>query len=198
VVHDVLGTLGHVLYGVIDKDLKAGDVWRGVPVVGDDDMLETLSPETFVLANGLGASPHCAPRNALYGRFRRGGFVFPSLVHPSAVVAQDVILGAGSQIMAGAILQTGVEIGENSVINTGASVDHHCRVSRDVFVSPGALLCGDVTVEEGAFIGAGAVLLPGVTVGEKAIVGAGAVVLRDVPERVRVVGNPARTSGLKN
>jgi len=192
VLHDVLFSLGSPPYGVIDRKLMAGDLWEDLTVLGDDDLLSTLSPEEFVLVNGLGASPDCAPRNALYARFRGKGFSFPPLKHPSAVFARNVALEAGCQIMAGAVLQSGVVVGENSVVNTRASIDHHCRIGAGAFISPGAVLCGGVSVEEGAFIGAGAVLLPGVRVGEKAVVGAGSVVLQSVRGHSIVAGNPAR------
>ena len=191
VLHDVLFSLGSPPYGVIDRKLNAGDLWEELPVLGDDDLLSTLSPEEFFLGNGLGASPDCAPRNALYARFRREGFPFPSLVHPSAVVARNVVLEAGCQIMAGSVLQSAVEVGENSVVNTRASIDHHCRIGFGVFISPGAILCGGVVVENEVFVGAGAILLPGVHVGEKAVIGAGAVVLHDIPENSTAFGNPA-------
>ncbi len=195
VLHVMMLALGLPPHGVIDRKLNAGDLWEGLPVLGDDDLLSTLSSEEYVLVNGLGASPNCAPRNALYTRFRREGFSFLPLAHPSAVLAHNVALGAGCQIMAGSVLQSGVEVRENSVINTRASIDHHCRIGPGAFISPGAVLCGGVTVEEGAFIGAGAILLPGMRVGEQAVVGAGAVVLRDVLRDSKVVGNPARICG---
>ena len=192
VLHDLLHALGLHPHGVIDRKLNAGEYWEGLPVLGNDDLLTTLSPEEFVLVNGLGASPDCTPRNALYTRFRREGFSFLSLAHPSAILAHNVALGAGCQIMAGAVLQSSVEVRQNSVVNTRASIDHHCRIGPGAFISPGTVLCGSVTVEEGAFIGAGAILLPGMRVGEQAVVGAGAVVLQDVPRFAKVVGNPAR------
>jgi UDP-2-acetamido-3-amino-2,3-dideoxy-glucuronate N-acetyltransferase len=46
-----------------------------------------------------------------------------------------------------------------------------------------------------ARIGGASVLLPGVTIGENAFVGAGSVVTKDVPDRVIVVGNPAKIVG---
>ncbi len=198
VLHDMLLALGYPPKGVIDATLEAGATWESLPVLGDDDLLATFSPEEFALVNGLGASPNCIPRNRLYERFRTQGFFFPPLVHPSAVLAHNVVLHPGCQIMAGAILQSGVIIGENSVINTRASIDHHCSVASGVFISPGAVLCGNVSIGEGAFIGAGAVLLPGISVGEGSIVGAGAVVLKNVAKNSKVTGSPAKIGGLSD
>lgn len=191
VVHDMLITLGMPPCGVIDPALKRGDLWEGLPVLGDDDYLSTLSPDEYVLANGLGANPDCTARNRLYAQFRHEGFCFPPLVHPSAVLARDIALELGCQVMAGAVLQSGVTVGENCVVNTRASIDHHCRIESDAFISSGAVLCGGVFVEKGAFVGAGAVIIPGVRVGKRAVIGAGTVVLRDVPDGALVVGNPA-------
>lgn len=195
VVHDMLIALGMPPCGVIDPVLKRGDLWERLPVLGDDDYLSTLSPDEYVLANGLGANPDCTARNRLYDRFRKEGFCFPPLVHPSAVLARDIALEPGCQVMAGAVLQSGVTIGENSVVNTRASIDHHCRIESGVFISPGAVLCGGVCVEQGAFIGAGAVIIPGVRVGKRAVIGAGSVVLKNVLEGITMAGNPARAIG---
>ena len=48
------------------------------------------------------------------------------------------------------------------------------------------------TIKKRARIGANTVLLPGVIVGEEAVVGSAAVVTTNVPDKVTVVGNPAR------
>jgi acetyltransferase-like isoleucine patch superfamily enzyme len=61
-----------------------------------------------------------------------------------------------------------------------------------VTISPGANVAGAVTIGEGAYIGMGAIVLDRVTIGAHAVVGAGAVVTKDVPDRVQVMGMPAR------
>jgi len=71
VLHDMLLALGYPPKGVIDATLEAGATWEGLPILGDDDLLATFSPEKLALVNGLGASPNCIPRNRLYERYRR-------------------------------------------------------------------------------------------------------------------------------
>lgn len=114
-----------------------------------------------------------------------------SVIHPSAVIADNAILGEGCQCMAGAIINPLAIFGRQCIINTNASVDHECVLGDEVELAPGATLCGQVTVENDAWIGAGVVVLPRITIGKGAIVGAGAVVIRDVPSGVTVVGVPA-------
>ena len=152
----------------------------------------------------------CAPRSAfalrsaiptagsayrLHDRFVEDGLSPVTLVHQAAFIDHDVEIGAGSQIMAGAIVCTESRIGRQCIINTRASVDHEGLLEDGCEVAPGATLCGIVHMKENAWVCAGATVLPRITIGVDAIVGAGALVNRDVPDGVTVVGVPARVRG---
>jgi UDP-perosamine 4-acetyltransferase len=195
VVLDALLAQGVAVAGVLDPGLAAGALVLGVPVLGSDDWLETVSPGSVQLANGAGSAPGSALRQRLFTQWSGRGFTFVAVRHPSAVVARAVDLAAGSQVMAGAVVQTGSRVGSNAVVNTRASVDHDCDIADHAFVAPGVVLCGGVRIGADAFIGAGAIVLPGVAVGAGAVVGAGACVTRDVPAGARVMGVPAVLRG---
>lgn len=111
--------------------------------------------------------------------------------HPTSYVADDVSVGAGSQVMANSAVCVGSQIGKATIVNTSASVDHECRIGNGVHIGPGATLAGCVTVEDFATVYTGATVLPRMRIGKGAIVGAGAVVTRDVPDQAVVAGNPA-------
>lgn len=177
--------------GVLDPSLSTQHRVLGVPVMGGDSFLDELDPKSFLLVNGLGANPRVEPRKEIYESMKRRGFTFAPVRHPFAVVGRQGVLGEGSQLLAGSVLQPLVQLGENAVVNTGASIDHDCVIGANAFISPGAVLCGGVTVGESAFIGAGATVLAGVAIGANAIVGAGGVVTRAVEAGWTVAGNPA-------
>ena len=46
--------------------------------------------------------------------------------------------------------------------------------------------------EKNSFVGAKSVIRENITIGKNVIIGAGSVVVKDVPDNVKVVGNPAR------
>ena len=74
---------------------------------------------------------------------------------------------------------------------------HICAGTHD-FTDPALpLLKPPVTLEDDAWVGTEAFVGPGVTVGAGAIVGARAVVVRNVKPRDIVVGNPAKTVGVR-
>lgn len=113
-------------------------------------------------------------------------------IHPTAIVAEDVRIGEGTVVMAGAIINPGARIGRHCIINTGAIVEHDCIISDFVHIAPGGRIAGDVTIGRMSHIGIGASVIPKIAIGENAVIGAGAVVIRDIGSNVKVVGVPAR------
>lgn len=117
---------------------------------------------------------------------------FPVLFHPAAVVADDVIIGEGSVVMAGAVINPGARIGKGVIVNTSSSIDHDCIIGDFVHISVGAHLSGTVNVGKGTWIAVGASVVNNVEVCPGAVIGAGAVVIRSVEEPGTYVGVPAR------
>ncbi|MBF0194274.1 MAG: acetyltransferase [Magnetococcales bacterium] len=186
------GYLNEVV-GIIDPmAAELGSTFANVPVLGTEEKLAlNYPPQKVKLINGVGSVGSTAKRSQIYNKFLQDGYKFAPVVHPSAFVADDVVVGAGVQIMAGAVVQTGCKIGDNVLINSGAVIEHDTIIAENVHVATGAVIAGGVKVEAGAHIGCGATVIQGVFVGGKSVVGAGAVVLENVPDGVVVVGVPA-------
>lgn len=170
-----------------------GQSIEGVPVLGGDELLAKLPSEGIGLAIiGIGSIGDNSLRRRLFEQGRAAGLQFVNAVHPSAVVADSVVLGSGVAIMAGAVVNAGTMLGDNSIVNTGAIVEHDCVVAAHAQIAPGAVLCGGASIGIAAHVGAGATILQGVTIGDSAVIGAGSVVLADVAARTVAAGVPAR------
>ena len=115
-----------------------------------------------------------------------------TLIHPNAVIGQDVFIGYGTIIMAGTVINPGCRIGNGVIINTCSSVDHDNEIGNYCHVSVGAHLAGTVTVGEHTMIGAGATVINNVDIGEQCVIGAGAVVVKNIKGKGTYVGVPAR------
>lgn len=194
VVLGLVQALGWPLLGVCDPGLAQAGVtdWQGCAVLGDDTYLDVADPAGVLLLNGVGLMPARGSdlrlRTRLHHRWGTAGFVFPACVHPTAWVAPDVVLSAGVQIMAGAVVQPGCTIGAGSIINTGATVDHDCNIGQEVHIAPGATLCGDISIGDDTFVGAGATVINGLMIGNGAVLAAGAIQITDLPDGVRSFG----------
>jgi sugar O-acyltransferase (sialic acid O-acetyltransferase NeuD family) len=114
-----------------------------------------------------------------------------TIIHPSAIIAEDVEIGEGSVVMAGAIVQTGTKIGRHCIINTGATVDHDCVLGDFVHIAPNCAIAGGVNLGDGSFIGIGSSVVQYKSIGEWSTIGAGSVVIHDIPSMCTAVGAPA-------
>ncbi|MGH9085216.1 MAG: acetyltransferase [Acidimicrobiales bacterium] len=180
---DVAEAAGVELAGFLD-DGRAQETVRGLPVRRPDDV-----PGGAEVLVAIGDP---ATRLAMADRLVARGGQPVALVHPRAVVAPDVALGAGCLVMALAHLSSAVILGAHAQVQYGATIGHDTVVDDGAIVLPGANVAGGVHLGRGVMVGSGAVVLQERRVGDGAIVGAGAVVTRDVPAGAVVVGSPAR------
>ncbi|OGW83079.1 MAG: sugar acetyltransferase [Omnitrophica bacterium RIFCSPHIGHO2_02_FULL_51_18] len=177
VLIDALRLRSVKILGVADPAAdKASLKKMGLKVVGGDDGVLKYPPSKIQLVNGVGSVRVSGKRAAIFSRFKKKGYVFATVVHPTAIVASGVELGEGAQIMAGVILQTGVKIGKNTIVNTRVSVDHDCVIGAHAHLAPGVVLSGDVRVGDGSHLGTGAVVTQGADIGAGTFVRANSLV----------------------
>jgi sugar O-acyltransferase (sialic acid O-acetyltransferase NeuD family) len=171
-----------------DRAAMRGTTILGYPVLGGREVLETdAAPAHAVVAIGAAAA-----RAQWQEHLEARGFQLAVLVHPAAEVGRDVQIGAGSVLMAGAIVNSGTRLGRGVIVNTGASIDHDCDIGAFAHIAPGARLAGGVRAGERVHIGIGSCVIQNRRLGADAVVGAGAAVVRDVAASTTVVGVPAR------
>jgi sugar O-acyltransferase (sialic acid O-acetyltransferase NeuD family) len=196
VLAGIIALRGGRVVALFDNDPHAVSALPGVPLfIGEEGFIRWIEGEKNRHAvRGLAAigGARGYHRLAVHDLFRAHGLQVLPLIHPSASVCATSSLGAGTQILAQAVVAADARIGEGCIFNHRAAADHECVLGNGVHLAPGATLCGCVTIDGNVMIGAGAVVIPRIRIGEGAIVGAGAVVTRDVPAGVIVTGNPAR------
>ena len=178
--------------GFVDFQPAAGPAGGpGLEVVGDliDDLawMTRLPRARFVVAIGRNDV-----RAEAFQRALALGLEPLTVVHPTATLLGDCVVGPGSQICARAVVGVAARIGANVIINTAATVDHDNLVDDHASVGPGAHLAGRVTVGSGTHIGLGSSVREGITIGAWSLVASGAAVIRDVGDGARMAGVPAR------
>ena len=183
VIIDILETSSsYTIYGLLDPDKnKHGTYICGIPVLGDDSLLDNLIDTGIEHAFiGIGSSGNPNIRISLYNLVLGKGYSIISAIHSTATISKFSEIGQGAGI------------GENVIINTGAIIEHDCVIQSHTHIATGAKLAGNVRVGSGSHIGAGAVIRQNIRIGSNSIVGAGAVVINHVPDNTTVVGVPAK------
>lgn len=152
-----------------------------------EEYVQYLDSAVFFVAIGNNKIRH-RTQNML----QDNGAEVTSLVHPAAVLSDDVIIGRGTIIMAGAVVNTGAVLGEGVIVNTCASVDHNCCIGDYAHLAVGVHVCGTVEIGHYTWIGAGATVINNVNICADCIIGAGAVVIRNIDHPGTYVGVPAQ------
>ena len=182
VVADIASRCGYDEIEFLDDraDVK---ICGGYPVVGNTAKAKNIDNDLFV---GIG---NATVRRKFMKELSDKNIV--TLIHPNAVIADDVAIGEGTVVMAGAVVNSGTRIGNGVIVNTCSSIDHDCNVADYVHVAVGAHLCGTVEVGDNTWIGAGVTVSNNVSICSDCTIGAGAVVVKDIESNGTYIGVPA-------
>lgn len=91
-------------------------------------------------------------------RLIEAGYQVPCLVHPSAVVSPNAVIGSGSFIMQRAVVNRSTVIGNGVLVNSGAVIDHDSRVSDGAHVGLGSVVKSYCTIASKEKVGEGEVI----------------------------------------
>jgi len=128
----------------------------------------------------------------LIDQVRALGIQLVNLIHPSAYVSRTAKIGENVIINSGAQIATNCQLGDHVIINRGALIGHDVIINDLCYISPGVNIASHVWVGAKTKIGMGANIIEKVQIGESCLIGAGSLITKDVPDRVNVVGMPAR------
>lgn len=129
-------------------------------------------------------------RRKVTERLKKSKAKIATLIHPSAIIAEEVVIGRGTVVTAGVIINSSTNIGEGCIINTGSTVDHDNTFGDYVHISPGANIAGTVKIGDNTWIGTGGIVSNNIYITNNCIVGAGGVVVRDINESGTYIGVP--------
>ena len=197
----IIGASGHGKV-VADIALKVNK-WQSVAFLDDDELIKTSmglevigkSEDAFRYiddADIFVAVGNNSTREKNQGKLEVAGASIPVLIHPNAIIGEQVELGSGTVVMARVAINCCTRIGKGCIINTGATVDHDNEFEDYVHISPGVHTAGTVKVGKGTWLGIGSAVSNNVNITTNCIIGAGAVVVGDITETGTYVGVPAR------
>lgn len=164
----------------LEKPLIYGFDWK--------KKLESLKIEDVVITNS-----NVQERHHIKNQITESGYIFESVIHPSAQILNERIIGKGCIIEPLTYIGYRAEIGDFVHLHVGAKIDHQSVIQSFVNVLPGSTIAGNSLIGKFSTINMGAIIANRVEIGENCIVGAGSVVLKSFPApNQKLLGSPAK------
>ncbi len=175
--------------GIVQSPL--GDIKSvlSYPVLGADDDLPALLEQTRTVLVAVGQIKTPDIRIRLFNLLKNYDAEIPVIKSPVSYCSTHAILGMGTILMHGSIVNTKARVGANCIINSQALIEHDAEIGDHCHISTGARINGGVRIGMGSFVGSGAVIKEGIEIGERVVIGAGQVVLKNIPDGVTVKDN---------
>nr|WP_317403123.1 acetyltransferase [uncultured Helicobacter sp.] len=148
------------IYGIIDSYALQNGINEvsGYPILGGDELLESLCNQTKSAFIALGQIKTHTHRMRIYQNLKAIGYNLPTIISPLAHIAKGVELKEGSIIMHHALVNTNAKIGTACIINSKALVEHDCVVNDFCHLSTASVINGSCHIGEGSFLGSNMIL----------------------------------------
>jgi acetyltransferase EpsM len=169
---------------------RKGKIFAGKPILGGYEALSLLKRKGIQhVALGFG---QCSARIDVARMLKKKDLKVITLIHPDAVISEDVTIGEGTVVSAGVLIDPDCRIGRYTIINNGAIISHGSTIGDGTHICPGVRIAGNVHIGLCCWVGIGSCVVDRVRIGDRSYIGAGSVVTNDIPAGVLVYGNPAK------
>lgn len=178
--------------GLLGAPEEVGTFVLGYRVVGTNDDLPQFATRIGCALVAVGQIMAPDVRIELFTRLVRTGCALPSIVSPLGYVSRHSVIGDGSIVMHGAMVNAGTKVGRNCILNNRSLIEHDATVADHCHVATAATVNGGVRIGAGSFVGSGAIVRQGTTIGERCVIGMGQHVLKDCIDGEQL---PRRSAG---
>lgn len=116
-----------------------------------------------------------------------------TFIHPSAILlGDDIEIGQGSIVCAGAILTTNIKIGKHAHINIQSTIGHDCTIGDYFTTAPGVNISGNCRVYDMVYVGTNAAIRQELTIHSGVTIGLNAGVVKHIEDSGVYTGVPAK------
>lgn len=161
-----------VLYDCAFLDDGDATVVDGVPVIGKTADMASFYPEYKLLLVTIGNN---VLRERLYKEAASIGFMFPSIIHPTAYLSPHAHIGSGCVILNNAVVQNNAKCGDGCILNPGVELHHDSTIGSYCLVYTNSVVRSLTHVGDRVWIGSTATVSTSAIVPDDAIIGDGEV-----------------------
>ena len=138
------------LYDCAFLDDGDATIIDGVHVIGKTDDMASFYPEYTLLLVTIGNN---ALRERLYKKAESIGFMFPSIIHPSAYISPYAHIGSGCVILNNVVVQNNAKCGDGCILNPGVELHHDSSIGSYCLIYTNSVVRSLTTVGDRVWIG---------------------------------------------
>ncbi|AIW20300.1 acetyltransferase [Vibrio coralliilyticus] len=161
---------------VADDDFVKADKFIDVPCVPLSQIKHNFDSEEVMVIIAMGYHDLNRSRQKVFNKIKSLGYNVETYLHQDAKIHTSKLIGEGSIVLPGAVLEPYCSIGSNSMIWCNTTVAHHASVGDNCWLASGCVVSGSAKVRDNAFIGVNSTIVNEVEVSELNIVGANALI----------------------
>lgn len=174
-----------------DDNLK-GEYYNSVRLLrSHSDLLDAIELNEYQIVVAIGNSfDRSRVASHLSNHFDRN--VFAKLIDPSACVSDDVHVGFGTMVLAGATVSPLSVLKPHCVVNSNSTIGPEVCINACTTLGPNANVGSGSTLGNRCSIGMGACVLPNVNLGSDVVLGALSLATESLYDPGTYVGSPAK------
>jgi len=180
------------IFGVIDC-LNVGNKFSNYDIVGTKEDIPRLLDENDIYGGVLAIDNNWMCKVVydkillIYSKFN-----FITVIHPTAIIGKNVIIGRGTLVMAGVVVNSDSVIGEFCLLKMQSSLGHEGIMEDFSSLSFGVITGGNLKLGTFSNISFSTSVIENIKIGAHSFIGAGSLVLNNIPSFTVAFGIPAK------
>jgi len=158
------------IVGLIDNKKK--NFLLNYKIIGRDKELKKFSKKIQYALITAGHIKNSKIREKLFKKVSNYGFKFPSIISPLSYVSKHAIIGEGTIVMHGSIINAGVKIGKNCIINSKSLIEHDVVIEDHCHISTRSTVNGNVMIKKNSFVGSCSIIKQNLKIGKNCFINA--------------------------
>lgn len=139
-------------YVVDEMYIKQKEI-QGIPVLSFEKFKNKYTPDEIGLIMGIGYTQMGKVRRHIFELCKSWGYHFENYIHATAIIAPNVQMGEGNNILEGVILESGVVLGNANLLYCGVMIAHSTEVGSYNTFSVRSSVAGCVHIKNNCFLG---------------------------------------------
>ena len=186
------------ILGFLDDDCNLiGKKILGYKVLGTIDLCRSY-PNAFFISS-IAHPNNRLIRKKIYEKVKDAKGRFATIIHPSAVIYEEVDIGEGTVINANTTIGTKVVLGVDIHLAYGCNIGHEAEIGGHCSLGAGVNFSSNVDIGECCYIGCGVSSAHDIKIEANTLVTVGSAIVRSLRNKEKDVvntwiGNPAENS----